>query len=239
MASSPELSGRVAIVTGGTSGIGRATAELFAGAGARVVLAARTELAVQQVAQAIGCTGVAIDVSEEAGVERLREAATQLDPAGASIVVHAAGAFALAPLHETTLADFDGMLAVNLRAAFLLARAFVPPMLAARTGDFIAVGSVAGRQAFAANGAYSASKFGLRGMMAVLAAELRGSGVRATLIEPAATDTPLWDAIDREHNPGLPERAAMMSPHAVADAVLFAISRPREIVTPNILLERA
>jgi hypothetical protein len=89
---------------------------------------------------------------------------------------------------------FDRMIAVNLRAAFLLMRAFVPGMLARGRGHIVTIGSVAGRQAFPSNGAYSASKFGVRGLHAVLAAELRGTGVRATFVEPAATDTPLWDA---------------------------------------------
>lgn len=234
MASSPELTGRVALITGGTSGIGRATAELMVGAGARVIIAARTDAAVQEAAKTLRCTGVAADASDEAGVERLRGAAADAD-----IIVHAAGAFALAPLHETEVAMFDRMVAVNLRAAFLLTRAYLPSLLGRGSGDIILIGSVAGRQAFPANGAYSASKFGLRGLHAVLNAELRGTGVRATLIEPAATDTPLWDAVDRERNSGLPPRDAMLSPRAVAEAVLFAATRPRGTATPNILLERA
>jgi NADP-dependent 3-hydroxy acid dehydrogenase YdfG len=234
MASSRELSGRVAVITGGTSGIGRATAELMVAAGARVIIAARTQSAVQQTADVLGCEGVAVDAGEESGVEQLRAAAPDAD-----IIVHAAGAFELAPLHETDVATFDRMLAVNLRAAFLLTRAFLPALLTRGAGDIVLIGSVAGRAAFPANGAYSASKFGLRGMHAVLHAELRGTGVRASLIEPAATDTPLWDAVDRERNSGLPPREAMLSPRSVAEAVLFAASQPRGTVTPNILLERA
>jgi NADP-dependent 3-hydroxy acid dehydrogenase YdfG len=76
-------------------------------------------------------------------------------------------------------------------------------------------------------------------MHAVLAAELRGSGVRATFVEPAATDTGLWDEVDRDRNPGLPMPAQMMSAAAVADAVLFAVTRPRDVAIPNILVERA
>jgi NADP-dependent 3-hydroxy acid dehydrogenase YdfG len=112
-------------------------------------------------------------------------------------------------------------------------------MLARRSGHMVTIGSVAGRQALPSNGAYSASKFGVRGMHAVLAGELRGTGVRATFVEPAATDTGLWDDIDRDRNPGLPPREQMMDAAAVADAVLFALTRPADIAVPNILVERA
>lgn len=236
---SPELTGRTAVVTGGTGGIGRAAAERLAAAGARVVLVARTLDRVRDAATDVGGVPVAADVGTEEGIARVVEAVNALQSEGADIIVHAAGAFRLAPLAETSIAVFDEIVAVNLRAAFLLVHAFVPGMLARGTGHIVTIGSVAGRQAFPANGAYSASKFGVRGMHAVLAAELRGSGVRATFVEPAATDTALWDGVDRARNPGLPMPEQMMSAAAVADAVLFAVTRPQDVAIPNILVERA
>jgi NADP-dependent 3-hydroxy acid dehydrogenase YdfG len=237
MASSPELGGRVAVVTGGTSGIGRAVAGRLAGAGASVLVVSRTGSRARQVAGEIGGAACAADVSTEDGLDRIRR--TLGDAVVPDIVVHAAGAFELAPLATTSVASFDRMLAVNLRAAFLLVRAFVPGMLERGTGHVVTIGSIAGRNAFPSNGAYSASKFGVRGLCAVLAAELRGTGVRATFVEPAATDTPLWDAVDMAASPGLPPRAAMLDPAAVADAVLFALTRPDAVAIPNIFLERA
>lgn len=242
MASSAELGGRVAVVTGASSGIGRAVAGRLAGAGAQVVMVARSMQRLEAAAAGVGGPRAVVcgaDVATERGIERVRAAVVGLGVEGPDIVVHAAGAFELAPLAEASVESFDRIIAVNLRAAFLLVRAFVPGMVRRGTGDIVAIGSVAGRQAFPANGAYSASKFALRGMWAVLAAELRGSGVRAGMVEPAATDTPLWDGIDRQRNPGLPEAAAMMSPDAVADAVLFTVTRPRDVAVPNILVERA
>jgi NADP-dependent 3-hydroxy acid dehydrogenase YdfG len=236
---SPELAGRTAVVTGGTGGIGRAAAERLAAAGARVVLVARTLDRVRDAAADVGGVPVAADVGTEEGIARVVEAVNTLQPEGADIIVHAAGAFRLAPLAETSIAAFDEIVAVNLRAAFLLVHAFVPGMLARGTGHIVTIGSVAGRQAFPANGAYSASKFGVRGMHAVLAAELRGSGVRATFVEPAATDTALWAGVDRARNPGLPMPEQMTSAAAVADAVLFAVTRPQDVAIPNILVERA
>jgi NADP-dependent 3-hydroxy acid dehydrogenase YdfG len=242
MASSRELSGRVAVVTGASGGIGQATAQRLAAAGARLVMAARSEARLQAAVERIGpalCVPCPCDISTEAGVQSLAPALELLGTDCPDIVVHAAGAFDLAPIAETSIAAFDRALAVNLRAAFLLLHAFLPLMLERGTGHFVTIGSVAARQAFPANGAYSASKFGVRGLHAVLAAELRGTGVRATFVEPAATDTPLWDAIDRERNTGLPPRAAMLPPDAVADAVVFAVTRPAAVAVPNILVERA
>jgi NADP-dependent 3-hydroxy acid dehydrogenase YdfG len=108
-----------------------------------------------------------------------------------------------------------------------------------RSGHVVSLGSIAGRTAFPHNGAYSASKFGLRGLHAVLDTELRGSGVRATLVEPAATDTPLWDDVDRERNPDLPPPEAMLRPEAVAEAIAFAVAAPEEVDVRNIILDRA
>jgi NADP-dependent 3-hydroxy acid dehydrogenase YdfG len=237
MASLPELGGRVAVVTGGTSGIGRAVAGRLARAGATVLVVSRTESRARQVAGEIGGSACAADVSTEDGIARIRH--TLGGAAVPDIVVHAAGAFELAPLATSSIASFDRMLAVNLRAAFLLIHAFVPGMLERGSGHVVTIGSIAGRNAFPANGAYSASKFGVRGLCAVLAAELRGTGVRATFVEPAATDTPLWDAVDMAASPGLPPRAAMLGPAAVADAVLYALTRPDAVAIPNIFLERA
>jgi NADP-dependent 3-hydroxy acid dehydrogenase YdfG len=230
------MAGRLAVVTGASSGIGQAVAEALVRAGARTVLVARSEDRLRELAARLGDAAVvcAADVAREEGVARVVEAAGAPD-----IVVHAAGAFELAPLARTSTDAFDRLLAVNLRAAFLLVQAYVPGMLERRSGDVVFIGSIAGRHAFPANGAYSASKFGLRGMHAVLAAELRGTGVRTCLVEPAATDTPLWNAIDRAENPGLPEPASMLSPAAVAGAVVHAVTRPRDVVLPNILVERA
>lgn len=227
------------MVTGATSGIGRAVAERLSAAGARAVLVARTRRTLREVAATLRGVPVDADVATEAGVAHVAAAVAELGGDGADIVVHAAGAFELAPLAETTVEAFDRMVAVNLRAAFLLVRAFVPAMLERGRGHVVTIGSVAGRQAFPGNGAYSASKFGVRGMHAVLAAELRGTGVRATFVEPAATDTPLWDAVDRSRYSGLPEQSAMLGADAVADAVLYAVTRPDDVVIPNILVERS
>lgn len=229
----------LAVVTGATGGIGAESVRRLAGAGAEVVVVARSVDRVRRLAAEAGGVPLAADVSSPAGVDAVRGAVLARRGAPPDIVVHAAGAFQLAPLAETPVEEFDRMIAVNLRAAFLLIRAFVPAMLERGSGHVVTVGSVAGRNAYPGNGAYSASKFGVRGLHAVLAAELRGTGVRATFVEPAATDTALWDVIDMDATPGLPSRDLMLKPAAVADAILYAVTRPRDVVIPNILVERA
>ncbi len=203
------LEGRRALVTGGTRGIGAAIVEVLRRKGCQVTPVARTAAPGVEVA----------DVTSADDVARL---AASFEP---DILINAAGVFELAPVAETSPDTFDRALATNLRGPFLLIRAFLPRMLARGAGQIVSIGSIAGRQAFPHNGAYAASKFGLRGLHEVLDTELRGTGVRCTLVEPAATKTPAWEGIDRDRNPGLPEPGAMLSPAAVADAVAYVLTR--------------
>lgn len=233
------LAGRRAWVTGGSRGIGRATAERLTAEGATVVVTARDAERLAAAAAATGAMAVPGDVSDAAEIERLADAVAGALGGPVDILVNAAGAFALESIAATPVGAFDAMLGANLRAPFLAIRALLPAMLERAAGHIVSIGSIAGRAAFPRNGAYAASKFGLRGLHAVLDAELRGTGVRSTLIEPAATDTELWDAVDDRADPGLPPRSAMMEPRDVADAVLFALTRRSGIHVRNLLLERA
>ncbi len=218
------LAGRLALVTGASRGIGAATARALAGAGARVVRVARTLPA----GPGDRYLDVLCDLTSAEAVDAL--AARVLDDVGVpAIVAHCAGAFLLQPLERTTPPEFDEQIAVNLRGSFLLARAFLPRMREAGAGSFISVGSVADHTGFPENVAYAASKYGLRGLHETLAAEYRGSGVRLTLISPGATDTTIWDPYAPEQRPGFPPRDTMLGPEDVAEAILFAASRPDHV----------
>ena len=145
------------------------------------------------------------------------------------IVVHNAGGFLLKRLADTTPAEFDEQVRVNLRAAFLVARELLPAMAALGRGTYVSVGSVADHVGFPENAAYAAAKYGLRGLHETLVAEYRGTGVRLTLVSPGPTDTAIWDPFDPDHRPGFPARAAMLRPSDVADAILFVATRPPSV----------
>ena len=218
------LAGRLALVTGATRGIGAAAAAALSRAGARVVRVARSFPAGPDVRY----LDLTCDLTDTVQAETLAARVIGVEGVPA-VVVSNAGGFLLQPLERTTPADFDAQVALNLRGPFLLARAFLPVMRDVGTGSFISVGSVADHIGLPENAAYAASKYGLRGLHETLAAEYRGTGVRLTLISPGATDTAIWDPIQPEGRPGFPSRAAMLRPADVADAILFAATRPDHV----------
>jgi NAD(P)-dependent dehydrogenase (short-subunit alcohol dehydrogenase family) len=217
------LAGRVALVTGASRGIGAATAEALRAVGARVVRVARA------LPPGDDFLDLPADLTDPAQVEALAER-VRGDVGPPDLVVSNAGGFLLRPLEQTTMADFDAQVAINLRAAFAVARAFLPMLRDAGRGTFITVGSVADHVGFPENAAYAASKYGLRGLHETLLAEFRGTGVRLTLISPGPTDTDIWAPFDPDRREGFPRRAEMLRPADVADAVLFIATRPPHVL---------
>lgn len=230
--SAPPLFGRAAVVAGASRGIGLAIAEELMAAGAHVVRLARS------LADAEGDrrTDLRCDVTDPGAVE---EAARRVVAAlGApDLLVHVAGAFLLRPFAETTPAEFAGQVAGNLTGPFLVLRAFVPPMVARGGGLVITIGSVADHLALAGNAAYGAAKHGLRGLHGALLEELKGSGVRATLLSPGPVDTAIWDPVDPDMRPGFLKRTAMLRAEDVAEAVLFLATRPERVAIPELHIE--
>ena len=234
------LAGRLAVVTGASRGIGLAVATRLGADGARVVMLARGLEALAGHARAIGGHAVALrcDLADRASVA---EAASRIDAEHGTpdVVINNAGLFAIAPVAETTLDDFAATVETNLVAPFALVRAFLPAMRTRGSGHVVTIGSIADRNAFPGNGAYAASKFGARALHEVMRTELRGSGVRATLVSPGPTDTPLWDPIDPDSREGFTPRAAMLSADAVADAVLWSLTRPASVNVDELRLSRS
>jgi NAD(P)-dependent dehydrogenase (short-subunit alcohol dehydrogenase family) len=212
-------------VTGASRGIGAAVAEALREAGAHVALTART------LSTGDGFIDLPADLARAETIESLAERVVERLGVP-DIVVNNAGGFLLRPLAETSLADFDGQHAINLRAGFALARAFLPRLRSAGGGCFISIGSVADHLGLPENAAYAASKYGLRGLHETLTAEYRGTGVRLALISPGPTDSGIWDPYDPDHRPGFPRRADMLRPGDVAEAVLFVATRP-----PHVLID--
>lgn len=232
--------GQLAIVTGGSRGIGLATATMLARGGAKVVLVARTADALRQAAQRLGpdVSAVPCDVGDRAAVERAIER-IQSSHGTPHILVNNAGVFRIAAVEQTSPEDFAAALQVNLFAPFLFVRAFLGAMKTERRGHVITIGSIADRAIYSGNAAYSATKFGARAMHEVLRAELKGSGVRATLVSPGPVDTGLWDEVDPDSKPGFTPRSEMLSPEAVAAAVEFALNRPAEVNVDELRLSRS
>ena len=223
-------------MTGATGGLGRAIAERLARDGAALLLIGRRAEELRELGEGLGASVLVGDLTDAGFVAGLSSRVSDAWGAAPDVLINNAGAFELAPLHETDVATFERLMAVNLRMPFELTRLWLPAMIERRAGQIVNVGSIAGRVAFAGNAAYSASKFGLRGLHEVLVEELRGTGVRATWIEPSAVNTPLWDRFDPDSRSDLPARAAMLAPEAVAEAVLFAIAQPESVAVQEIVI---
>ena len=234
------LAGRTAVVTGASRGIGLATARRLHEAGARVVMLARGQEALSARARELGRRAVAVrcDLADR---DATREAAGRIlaEHGAPDVVVNNAGLFAIAPVEETSVGDFAATLETNLVAPFAVARTFLPAMRARGSGHLVTIGSIADRATFPGNGAYAASKYGARALHEVVRAELRGSGVRATLVSPGPTDTALWDPIDPDSREGFTPRAAMLDADAVADAVLWAVTREPRVNVDELRLSRS
>ena len=187
-----DLEGRVALVTGASSGIGREIAAALAQAGASVVLAARREAELEKARQEIGARAaiVAVDLSRRDALRdgARRAAAAFGDP---DILVNAAGINIRKPLLEVTEADWDAVLGVNLDAPFFLAQALAPAMIAKRWGRIINVASLQSMRAFPMGAAYGASKGGVAQLTRALAEAFSRHGVNANAIAPGFFPTEL------------------------------------------------
>jgi 3-oxoacyl-[acyl-carrier protein] reductase len=215
---------RVAVVSGGGSGLGREIALELARRGYDLALLGRRKQTLEETLELAGAqsgvnSGVALpwDVRDADAMERCA-GEVQARWGAADLVVPAAGVVSLAPVEQTTPDDFAAILATNLTGAFLLIRALLPAMKERGRGWIVPILSVAARRGFPGWGAYCASKWGLRGLVAVLREELQGTGVRVTALYPGATDTAIWESLPGDWN-----RAAMVPPREVARALGYAL----------------
>jgi NADP-dependent 3-hydroxy acid dehydrogenase YdfG len=225
------LSGRTAVVTGASRGIGARLSAALAGEGVRVVMLARNEAKLREAARSNkGAIPLVCDVTKLDSVE---SAAKQIlnDLSGApDILVNNAGIFGVAMVEETSTELFIDTINTNLVGPFLFARAFLADMKKRASGHVVTLGSIADRTIYTGNAAYSAAKFGVRAVHEVLRAELHGTGVRTTLVSPAATDTEIWNDVTITDPGGKPHaKRPMLDPDDVVRAVMFAITQPERV----------
>jgi NADP-dependent 3-hydroxy acid dehydrogenase YdfG len=195
------------------------------------VLIARTKARLEEQASSIkGSIPITADVTDPASVERATSRITSELKGAPDILVNNAGIFSVAVAEETRPDQFVDIINTNLVAPFLFVRAFLGEMKQRGRGHILTIGSVADRTIYSGNAAYSAAKFGLRAVHEVLRAELRGTGVRTSLISPAATNTDIWqdvtvtDPVNKPHS-----KRPMLEPDDVVRAVIFALSQPDDV----------
>ena len=239
-----DFEGKVALITGGSSGIGLATARLLAENGAHTWLLARREdllreaqAEVETCHRAPGqiCRTIYADVSQ---VEQVNQAVARvIEKSGVpDLVINSAGVVQPGYFQDLDLEDFHWMMDVNYFGSVHVTRAVLPAMLPRRSGHIVFISSMAGLIGVLGYTAYSASKFALRGFSDALRSELKPEGIGVSIVFPSDTDTPQL-AYDNQHKP--PEWKATsanpkaMRPEAVAQAILKGVSRKRYMIIPG------
>jgi len=232
------LKGAVALVTGASRGIGRATALALNERGASVVLASRNEGALVELADDLLCAGGVADViptdvtvagDVDRMVNRVVERYGKID-----LLVHAAGAGILKPVHEITEAEFDRAIELNVKSAFLTMRRTAGTMAEHGGGTIVGIPGVLGRAPMAMASAYCASKFGLVGLVKAMAIDLKRSNVRFSLLFLGGVDTPFWDS---EQIAMKVQREKMLSPETAARACLFAAEQASPGIVGEIIIQ--
>ncbi len=230
------LSGRIAVVTGATSGIGSATARRFAEEGASVAVIGRRQERLDEVAAELGALSVAADVGDRASVDRagatIRERLGRVD-----LVVANAGQMLAAPFEEADPDEWSSMVDTNLAGLLWTGRAFAADLLAAAAegerADLVHVGSIGGHTVFPNYGVYGATKAAVAHLTRNLRAELGPRGVRVKTIEPGLVATELGDGMQHEAGKAVLEQLRTvvepLPPTDVADAIAFAVAAPPRV----------
>lgn len=228
---------RNALITGASSGIGKATALAFAASGINLALVSRCEEKLEAVASAARLTGVRVKVYplDLANIDVVQEKirAIALDFGSIDILVNNAGMGYTGALSETPLASWVSVINLNLTSVFQCIMGVLPMMRQSEIGTIINVASIAGQQVFPGWGAYCVSKAGLIALSKTLAAEERTNGIRVSAICPGAVNSELWDTetvkVDFD-------RSVMLTPEIVAQTILHTALLPQQAVIEELTL---
>jgi len=187
------LAGKVALVTGGNRGIGKAIALRLAGLGSAIAICGRDSSTLADTAVELRTAGVLVH-SQQADVTRSADVAalvaqTESALGPINILVNNAGMGLFGPIHEKSEADWDTLLDTNLKSVFLVSRAVIPAMIQCKSGDIINISSQAGKNTFKNGAIYCASKWGLQGLSGCMAEDLRGYSIRVSTVCPGSVYT--------------------------------------------------
>lgn len=220
------LKGRRIVITGAASGIGRATAELFAREGARIAVLDMNQAGADATAKSVSGTAIVVDVRKEESVNQAIEKAAAA-MGGIDGLVNAAGVAFHAPIKDTALSDWQRVIDINLTGPFLVCRAAMPWLLKAGGATIVNIASGAALLPFAGSSVYAASKAGLLNFNRVLAKELAPT-VRANVVCPGIVDTPMLTALEQDRDPAVKAATADLyalkrkaQPEEIAAAILF------------------
>ncbi|MBA4187991.1 MAG: oxidoreductase [Planctomycetaceae bacterium] len=235
-----KLAGKVAVITGGGSGVGKATAALFLKEGAKVVIAGRDAAKLAAVAAELkagdNLRTVPTDVTKAEQCQALIDAATKAFGRVDVLVNNAGTNIKDRTMRELTPESWDMMIRTNLDGAFYCTKAVLQQMFDRKDGVIVNVVSVAGKRANPLGGAaYVAAKFGMGALGMVLAGEEKDSGVRVSNVYPGEIDTPILAARPRPVSEE--QRALILKPEDVADAVLFVASLPPRVSVPELVIK--
>jgi 3-oxoacyl-[acyl-carrier protein] reductase len=228
-----ELSGQVAVVTGAARGIGAAVAKKLAAMGATVVLTARDEARLKDLAQQIQASGgkaetAAFDLLDLAAIARFGES-IQKRHGRCDILVNNAGVgFIGSPLHQMDPKDWDTVLGTNLRGPYLMIRALAPIMIAAKAGHIVNISSLAGHNPLKNGAAYAASKWGLNGLTYSVAEELREYGIRVSAVAPGSVNTGF--------NVGRGANDKKLQPDDIASVVAMLVTQAPQSFVSEVLM---